>query len=202
VGQHATVPCRDCHPRLIGDTFSPVPARCVDCHLQRALGAGIHPDHRAAGFGGRCEACHDSFGWRPARVAHGRFWPLTGAHRGVSCDACHSGNRYRGVPRDCATCHADQFALGHSPGEPRDCERCHRTTAWRPASMPDHGRYFPLPHEGVRDCASCHPDGSRSLSCSTCHEHSRTRMDAEHRGIAGYAFDARACYRCHPRGNG
>lgn len=201
VGRHAGVACADCHPRSLGNEFRAVPADCAECHRAEALAPAVHPPHNQGRFLDDCDSCHTSFGWRPARVAHGRFWPLTGAHRATECSSCHTAGQYAGTPRDCLECHTDDFVRGHRPDEPTECGDCHNTTAWLPVTMPNHDRFFPLPHEGVRDCASCHPTGYDTFSCMTCHTHSRSRMDREHRGVRGYTWEAQACLRCHPRGD-
>lgn len=199
VGRHAGVPCADCHPSAIGDTYRAVADDCESCHRAQALSPAVHPPH--AGFTATCDACHTPYGWRPARVAHDRFWPLTGAHAAADCGGCHTGGRYGGTPTDCQSCHAADFAEGHRPGESTACADCHSTRAWLPAKMIDHDRFFPLPHEGIRDCGDCHPDGTDRFTCMSCHTHSRDRMAREHDDVRGYAFVATDCLRCHPRGD-
>ncbi|MCA9540587.1 MAG: hypothetical protein KC620_16930, partial [Myxococcales bacterium] len=107
VGRHAGVPCLDCHPRANGDEFRAVPNDCANCHLAQAMDPGVHPAHNEGRFRTECDACHTAFGWRPASVAHARFWPLTGAHRAADCDRCHVGGRFAGTPKDCFACHGD-----------------------------------------------------------------------------------------------
>ncbi len=200
VGRHAGVACRDCHPRATGHTFRAVPADCADCHRAEALSAAVHPPHTSGVFATRCVDCHTPYGWRPAQVRHDRYWPLTGAHRAALCGDCHVAGRYAGTDRDCAACHQADFAAGHRPGDPMECADCHTTTAWLPAAFPDHDRFFPLPHEGVRDCQDCHPNGTRSFSFTTCHAHAQGEMAEEHDEVGGYTYESTACLRCHPRG--
>lgn len=197
-GVHLTTPCRDCHRAAANDVWQGAETRCAGCHLADA--AGRHPRHDAPPFTTRCEACHTAYGFRPAVIDHSPWWPLTGAHRTADCAQCHTGGRYRGTPERCEGCHTDDFRRGHEAGHSTDCADCHGTAAWLPASSVDHARFFPLPHRGVSACASCHPQGTTSLSCMTCHAHNRSEMAEEHDDVRGYAFDARACYRCHPRG--
>jgi len=199
VGRHAGVPCADCHPNDAGDTFRAVPDDCGSCHRAQAFAPSVHPPH--AGFSSDCSTCPSAYGWRPARVAHARFWPLTGAHSTADCGGCHEDNRYAGTPTDCFACHTADFTEGHRPGESTRCADCHSTATWQGARMVDHVRFFPLPHEGISDCGDCHPDGSDSFTCMSCHTLSRCRMDREHRGISGYSYTATDCLRCHPRGD-
>ncbi len=199
VGRHAGVPCADCHPNDTGNEFRAVPDDCGSCHMAEALAPSVHPPH--TGFSSDCASCHTAYGWRPARVAHARFWPLTGVHSTTDCSGCHENGRYAATPTDCYSCHTADFTRGHRPGDSTRCEDCHSTAAWLPVTMPNHDRFFPLPHEGIRDCGDCHPDGYDSFTCMSCHTHSKSRMDREHRGINGYAFVATDCLRCHPRGD-
>jgi hypothetical protein len=201
VGRHAGVPCSDCHVRQTKDEWRAVPADCAGCHRSQVIGASLHPDHSQGRFSTGCEACHSVYGWRPARVVHDRFWPLTGAHRTVDCAQCHVDGRYAGTPRDCRGCHQTEFARAHSPTENQTCEACHSTRAWSDVQPVDHRRFFPLPHEGISDCNDCHPNGSSTFSCVTCHTHSQGEMDGEHRRVSGYSYDSMACFRCHPRGD-
>lgn len=206
VGRHAAVACRDCHPRVAEDTWRAVPSDCESCHLAEAT-AIKHPDHSA--FLQRCEDCHTPYGWLPARVAHGRFWPLTGAHRSMACAGCHLDQRFTGTPRDCAACHQADFARGHAPGEDQNCADCHPTTTWElqgqaslsRAGFRGHDAHFPVPHRGVFECGECHPKNTASFTCQICHAHRRKAMDHEHAGVPGYFFEAEGCVRCHPRGS-
>jgi hypothetical protein len=125
---HRAVPCTGCHAELkarpevssLALAAHPRPLafdqdrrRCEDCH------ADVHQGQFAARRDrGACEACHDSEIWRPAtRFVHDRDsrFKLAGAHATVACAACHTivkgtrnraTTRYRGVPVECASCHA------------------------------------------------------------------------------------------------
>ena len=127
-GAHRAVPCTGCHAELEArpDASSLVLAAhpkplafdqgrraCIDCHedIHRA-------QFKPRRDRGACEACHGSESWRPAtRFAHDRDsrFGLEGAHSRVACATCHptvkgAGGRavvrYRGVPVECASCHA------------------------------------------------------------------------------------------------
>lgn len=168
-------------------------------------GATTAPNHQNAGFPTDCQACHTTAGWTPAAFSHGTF-ALSGRHSSVTCAGCHAGGRYAGTPRDCAGCHLRTYQMTTSPnhaasGLPTACQNCHTTSGWRPASF---AHTFPI-YSGVHagrwsSCASCHPAaGSYSqFTCSNCH--SKAGMDNEHKGKAGYVYDAAACLRCHPAG--
>ncbi|HKV76063.1 MAG TPA: cytochrome c3 family protein [Gemmatimonadales bacterium] len=127
-GAHAATPCTACHetlgrPRpaatLVGNRSVVAPwlfpvkgTTCTSCHTTPH---GPQFDDRADH--GRCEACHDTGGFRPAaRFDHGRdtSFPLSGGHAGVACSRCHrvdparagDGPRYRGLSSRCESCHA------------------------------------------------------------------------------------------------
>jgi hypothetical protein len=127
-GAHRAVPCTGCHAELKGRpeasslalaahpaplAFDKSRRACVDCHDDVHQGQFKPRRDRGA-----CEACHGVEDWRPAtRFAHDRDsrFKLEGAHAKVACAACHptirgAGGRttvrYRGVPLECASCHA------------------------------------------------------------------------------------------------
>jgi hypothetical protein len=103
-GSHARVACVSCHRAL---RFAPRPAACAGCHEDPHQGQFARNGTTA------CERCHG-----PTRFAeprgfdhdHETRFPLGGAHRQVSCVACHTlqagVRRYRGVPLTCSGCHA------------------------------------------------------------------------------------------------
>ncbi len=184
LGGHALLACADCHKQR-GD-FRAVSIRCAGCHEPPR-----HPNHSA--LPSHCEDCHTAYGWSPARVAHDRYWPLSGPHRDVACVGCHPNDRYSGTPKHCASCHKLERSRGHLRGE--KCEGCHRASSWstvRPRRHP-----FPLKHGGS-SCRGCHPKGRGSLSCNRCHP--RSEMFRAHRPQRSYSGATRACLRCHPRG--
>jgi hypothetical protein len=74
------------------------------------------------------------------------FFPLTGAHSTVSCNACHIDARYAGTPNTCEACHAVVRPVDHYTG---DCAACHTTSSWLEINF-DHSL------AGSNDCISCH----------------------------------------------
>ncbi len=207
-GQHQRVACRDCHTNL---RFAGTPTACASCHLGDYQSA-LSINHRAAGFSTQCEDCHreSALSWQ-ASFDHDRTqFPTRGIHATVACAACHANNRYRGTPVECVACHSRDYYASTSPnhltaGFSTDCAVCHRALTWQPATFFPHP-YFPIGngdrhHPGVwNTCADCHAEQPTyaKFECINCHEHSKTRTDARHEEVPGYAYESTSCYRCHP----
>jgi nitrate/TMAO reductase-like tetraheme cytochrome c subunit len=206
-GAHRGTTCESCHK---GGKYAGTPKDCYSCH-QADQARAQNPSH--ATFPRECQACHNTGAWRPANFDHNRSgFPLTGAHRGASCAACHANGRYAGTPKECNACHADDYSRTANPnhasaGFPRTCQDCHQTSAWRPASFNHDGAFFPIysgKHRGKwSSCSDCHvnPGNYKAFECIRCHEHSNKReVDDKHRGVSGYSYTSAACFRCHPQG--
>jgi hypothetical protein len=203
-GGHAGVACASCHGG--SGTFTGLSNDCASCHLADYQSTR-EPDHAQAGFSTDCRMCHDITRWQGARFAHSAGFPLTGGHGGRACADCHTAARgYVNVPTDCVACHLQAYQGTRNPnhataGFPTDCRRCHDTTRWTGARF-EHR--FPISsgaHSGFA-CADCHTAAAPApaFSCIDCHAHSRSEMDDEHRGVAGYSYSSPACYSCHPTG--
>lgn len=181
-GGHVRVSCSSCH--AAGVKFSKAPVECVQCHLA--------DDRHKGQLGGKCANCHVEASWKSVRFDHqSTKFPLTGAHAKVQCSTCHADQRYRGVPKDCFSCH--QIDDAHKGSNGKLCASCHVTSSWKTVSF-DHNRQtrFPLTggHVGLK-CASCHKGEGRpqrlEMSCISCH-----RADDKHKGANGTT-----CERCH-----
>jgi nitrate/TMAO reductase-like tetraheme cytochrome c subunit len=211
-GRHVSLDCRSCHVQNAPGqlSFASLSPSCVGCHLvdyQRAV-----PSHTASGFPTDCASCHSPRGWQAAAFDHSRTkFPLTGAHRTLSCQSCHSDNVYRGKPTTCVSCHQADYNTTTNPSHsaaqfPTDCASCHTTTAWAGAKFNHDASFFPIysgAHAGKwSSCATCHtnPTNFAVFNCLSCHTQSQT--DAQHRGRNGYVYASPNCYACHPRGNG
>ena len=206
VGAHAAMPCERCHLQADAKIFTGLPVECALCH-QADLARAASPDHIAAGWIDDCQRCHTPRAdWRGAGFSHAIF-PLTGAHAVADCSDCHQGNVFRGTPRDCFACHADDYAAAGDPnhvvgGFPTDCQLCHTTEAWEGAFFQH--TFFPIdsgPHSGL-DCSECHLGNSfGAFTCVDCHAHTRSDMDDEHDDVGGYLYSSPACLACHPDGH-
>ncbi len=205
VGQHAVQACVVCHK---SNVYRGTARECVGCH-RAAYERTTAPAHVPAGFSTNCESCHRAtdatFGG--AGFNHSAVFPLVGRHAQQACAACHKNNVFHGTPRDCVGCHRSAYERTTAPahvaaGFSISCIDCHRAadTSWT------QGRFnhrFPITSGRHRaPCSTCHPSGTsyQNFTCLTCHEHSRSLMDDEHRGRNGYVYESRACYSCHPTG--
>ncbi|NOZ04479.1 MAG: hypothetical protein GXO92_07755 [FCB group bacterium] len=190
-GNHRTQPCDRCHT---GSTtrerhnFSTGSTECVSCHLD------IHESR----LGNECRQCHGLFSWQVTTRTFDhedtRF-SLLGAHRSVSCQACHTEKpmiRFAVVATDCYDCHREVYDRAEEPSHasaklPTDCEQCHpvRRPSWRP-SVFNHDlstAYTLTGKHKTTQCSGCH-DGvfvGTPQDCWSCHQ-----TDYELTGTASY----------------
>jgi hypothetical protein len=211
-GSHVMVDCESCHPGVAQGHLQFVNTRadCESCHLEDYRTAV--PDHSAGGFSLRCEMCHSTMTWSSARFDHnGTDFPLTGAHRTLSCQSCHGGGVYAGTNPDCASCHRTDYDQTTNPshsaaGFPLECASCHSTSTWDGARFDHDQAFFPIysgAHRGRwQSCAECHtnPASYAQFTCFQCHEHNQPDTDDHHQEVANYVYDSQACFTCHPRG--
>ena len=201
VGSHDGVACAQCHDTesdAAGDfrRFAGVAyAACTDCHQD---------PHRGR-LGPTCSDCHTATDWRRVDTKdfdHSRTrFPLTGQHRGASCQSCHRGGstQSRLAFESCSDCHRDphRARLGST------CSSCHNTSSWNRVAEGtfDHEQTrFPLRGEHVDvACSGCHEQGRRVGerldfdACSDCH-------GDPHLGQLRFALsggEPRACADCH-----
>ncbi len=142
-GAHRTARCTDCHTN---GAYAGTPSDCVGCHLANFESPNNRPNHVAAGFPTRCDACHTPTVWAGARYQHQRFI-RRGTHRALDCQQCHVGGDYSAAfgavtQYDCTDCHGvgapvDRWPADHDQrGFPSTCGFCHNELGWTPAKMP------------------------------------------------------------------
>ncbi len=194
-GVHAVLDCQECH----ADGFEGTPTDCVDCHLDDYQ-ATNDPNHVEAGFSRMCEDCHNESSWEDATIDHDAFFPLTGAHRPLDCEACHAEG-FSGTPTDCVSCHLDDYNATEDPdhrasGFPTMCEDCHSTSNWEDAIF-DHDSVFRLTgaHRAL-DCEECHADGfdGTPRDCAGCHLDDYNATDDPDHQASGFPT---MCEECH-----
>lgn len=118
-GSHLDLACADCH---LDKNYHTTPNRCIDCHPEPEMHAGI--------FGQECERCHTSTAWAPAQLLKHTFLldHDTTAEGIETCETCHAGS-YTQYP--CYNCHTLQEMETAHAGENisnlDDCLSCHPT---------------------------------------------------------------------------
>jgi hypothetical protein len=182
-GQHATATCESCHKA--GEAYRKAPLKCIGCHK---------PDDPHKGrLGEQCQSCHNENSWKnTSTFDHSKTkFPLVDAHQKVTCEKCHAGEVYKGVPAKCSGCHSLQDV--HKGAYGTRCESCHTPKSWKTIRF-DHDRDTKFPLRGghkTAKCESCHLDNIYSVrlstKCSGCHG----KQDP-HNGSLGSN-----CAKCH-----
>lgn len=185
-GAHQRATCAGCHGA--SHNYRGVPRDCASCHAKK--------DPHLGRLGRACQNCHTTAAWKSVlgfnHAATG--FALTGAHRTAACMSCHAGQRWKGLPATCVSCHARDDA--HKGSRGTNCASCHTSASWRTASFDHSGTGFPLlgAHAGAA-CAGCHGPGNANKhpgrTCIACHA-----RDDTHKG--GNGTD---CARCHTPSN-
>lgn len=202
-GAHAQVPCAGCHLDLRFEAPEGDAGDCASCHLDVHQGRMTQP----------CAACHDTRSFRDVdgeQVHLRTSFPLTGAHRQITCESCHTsdvGGAFTPLETDCVACHRTDFEAARTidhlaAGFPTTCAECHGSVGWSDSPAFDHATAsggFTLvgAHTGLR-CASCHTvPGMAPLftaadqnDCVACH---RADYDRGHGG-SGLPADCTACH--------
>lgn len=144
------------------------------------------------------------------RASHAVYYEIErGSHATTDCSGCHGA--FDTFARfDCLSCHgAAETDPAHAglAGYQRASESCYGCHQSGEGIDPQtHARFFPLTHgasHGGFTCASCHvvPGDRKVVDCATCHEHAEATLAPLHAAVDGWAFDGRACLRCHDDGH-
>ncbi len=174
---------------------------CFGCHSHEYIGSA-KPPHQVLEFNKDCSKCHSKDAWHPATgFDHQDIWPLTGAHVGPACAACH-GDFAKALDSACVACHLDDYQGALQPNHvaqntPKTCQNCHSTLAWKPALAIDHDLFWPLTgkHKGAK-CESCHksPGDKPSKACSSCHLAAYDATSKPTHKNVGFSIN---CITCH-----
>ncbi len=204
-GAHRTLDCRSCHtPGPDGAlAFRGAPTSCFACH-RGTFEKTVGPSHVAARFSSDCTSCHNKATWRGASYDHNLSdFALTGAHKAVTCQACHADKVFTGKSKNCVSCHQVNFDQAKTPPHQaahidRNCQSCHTTADWSGASYDHNVTRFPLTgaHKAVV-CATCHADGNyvgRPVTCISCHQVVFDKTVAPPHKSAAFSAD---CATCH-----
>lgn len=182
-GAHETARCEGCHKPAVA--YRKAPQLCIDCHKK-------DEPHKGR-LGEKCDSCHNENAWRsvkPFDHSQTRF-SLAGAHEKVACNACHAGERYKGISTICADCHQLQDVHGGRYGA--KCDNCHRPEKWNVIRF-DHDRQTKFALRGKHQqtkCDTCHTGDlyrdKLSTACVSCH-----KKNDPHEGQLGTQ-----CETCH-----
>ncbi|MFZ4619398.1 MAG: hypothetical protein ACOYNS_02490 [Bacteroidota bacterium] len=199
-GAHSNTQCIQCHTTK---RFAGTSSDCFSCH-KKDFSKAMSPNHQVGLISHECLSCHTINSWRPSIFDHAKTnFQLVGAHSSVECSSCHTGNKYKGLPSDCFSCHQKDYAAAktpnHSAGQfSRTCLTCHTINTWKPSTFDHNKTNFALvgSHQSV-ECSSCHKTGrfkGLAQDCYSCHQkdyaasvnpnHAATQMD-------------HSCLNCH-----
>lgn len=228
IGAHAKQKCDKCHVAEGPNNFryqfpSLRTQQCLTCHKDK------HGDNLSPRFkGGNCLNCHTQESWPIPNFAHEKTgWVLAGAHARAQCVECHKQNppkasrgdfRFKGLNRNCASCHSDYHGYGKETAAKINntplmrCETCHNESAWKQSVRFDHGTQTRFTIDGKHEqnrCFDCHtpkagmkaqstPNTLRKYffsdlpkkSCETCHK-------SPHPPTFHKKFKNMTCAQCH-----
>jgi len=212
IGAHQSLNCNSCHSNFNLLRFEVQGVDCFDCH-RKDYEQAKNPDHKISNFPTECNDCHsfEKRGWGGTNFTHS-FFPLVGGHSIRNCFNCHKNQNFRGLDKQCVSCHLNNYQQTQNPNHQRvgfstNCEICHNINTWKDARFDHDNLFFPIysgEHRGKwNTCFDCHTNQNNysEFSCVNCHEHNKARMDDKHRNVSGYLYESRACLSCHPRGN-
>jgi len=197
-GGHKIQDCFSCHKQ---GTFQGLSTDCSTCHMA-TFKATTNPNHVQGNFGTNCIECHNINSWSPAQFDHNSTaFPLTGAHKTVSCNSCHTTG-YQGIATNCYSCHKANYESTTNPnhvaqGFPTNCLQCHSTKSWSSADFDHNSTAFPLTgaHKTI-SCASCHTNGYQGTStdCYSCHKSNYESTTDPNHVAQGFPT---TCQQCH-----
>ena len=194
LGAHKMADCTKCHKNQV---YRGTPKDCYACH-KAEYDRTTKPNHKNASFSTNCAQCHNSVGWQGANFQH--RWPLTGAHKAVSCASCHKNQVYKGTPKDCYACHKADFDKTTNPnhrtsGFTTQCTLCHTTATWKGARF-DHKWPLKGGHSGL-SCTKCHINNvykGTSKECFSCHKTKYLATTKPNHQKAGFSTQCQTCH--------
>ena len=213
-GAHAPLACESCH---VGGLERDLPRDCATCHRAD----DVHRGRR----GTDCERCHSETTWKTEKFDHDRetHFPLRGSHRGIACDACHTGTLGREkLETSCVGCHRDDDVHRGQLGA--SCDACNGEKGWSEVMFEHDVTRFPLLgvhattaceqchttrrfHDAALECKSCHAEddihvGRLGPDCGLCHNpNGWERWHFDHDRQTSFALrgahEKLDCHLCH-----
>lgn len=151
-----------------------------------------------------CSECHDAASWK-VNIQKVTFdhsvtnFSLTGNHKNVNCNACHSTLVFTDVPQDCISCHKDI----HAGTTGAECAACHTPDTWIVKdinSLHMQSRFQLLGAHKTADCQQCHSGYTElnfeplGINCIDCHSSDYFATQNPNHVSAGFSTD---CNDCH-----
>ncbi len=181
-GAHLAQPCVFCHVKNDKAIYRWEPLNCEACHT--TTHGTQFARYRLNNLW--CESCHLTSAWESLVFDHNTtFFPLSGKHNEIKCEACHTTEsnivQYEDTDTSCLSCHTDV----HSNQFPeKDCDACHTSRSWKIEPF-NHLLNTDFPLDGQHN----------DLSCGQCH-----KFDADLKTIRFKPL-AHACQDCHSFGD-
>lgn len=189
-GKHRSVTCHNCHS--IEDSKKNKGKKkqkhrtCNNCHRLDDVHKGKN--------GTQCDQCHAEDSWLKSSFDHDKKteFPLKGAHKKASCQACHqTDEKGKKTDKACYSCHQHEDV--HEGQQGKQCDNCHNDESWWMEDVRfDHELSdFPLiGQHAVVGCESCHLSSTFKdvkKECNSCHQ-----LDDVHKQALG-----EDCAQCH-----
>lgn len=179
-GAHQSLECNNCH--VSEPEYEGLAADCGSCHS----GDDAHLGRN----GTACGDCHGQNSWKASfdhRAETG--YELAGAHRTLTCTACHKGSLSDPLPTDCVGCHDAENPHGESLAA---CTDCHVQADWTDTRRFQHDStdFALVGMHRATSCEQCHATlafAPLTGECTECHA-------AE--DVHANAFGP-ACENCH-----
>ena len=181
-GKHVRAACILCHA---DNHYKDTPRECHQCHSLK--------DTHNGRYGKKCISCHTSKDWNETIFKHERDtkYSLTGKHKIIKCDTCHTGNIYKQkLKKTCFSCHKNDDI--HKSSNGNKCNDCHSSNSWQKSKF-DHDTKTKFSLNGKHaqvKCSQCHKGKNRNKTdsaCIACHKHKDV-----HRNQMG-----KQCDSCH-----
>ena len=207
-GKHVDVDCNACHKPASDTVAAGVPRYRNFVKFEEC--GSCHSDPHSNSFGGYCQRCHTTAGWK-VMAANGRIFdhsrtrfPLIGAHVAADCQSCHKPGALTTNPSFnlCSDCHSNphegQFSAQLAEA---DCKDCHDENSFKKTTfgVAEHARssYALVGQHATVACEKCHVVRNehtvfklQSANCTDCHK------DAHNSQFAGLPHKNR-CEDCH-----
>lgn len=222
LGNHQKLSCTKCHaPNGLESAKYSWPdlaeKKCMSCH------GSAHTGGQGMGVNDKeCTKCHNQKSFKIENFNHGLITglELRGKHAKIDCTQCHiqtkdtlkigkKDYKWRGLERDCLTCHKDYHLFGNQlmgkNKSLRNCKICHFEENFKETTF-NHNiqTMFPLrgQHQKLK-CNDCHKVNKnnssnriyqwpelKEKSCQTCHKN-------PHLNSPNKIYTDKKCSGCH-----